>query len=393
MFFNRVRAETLLAEAGLNALIATSPENVYYMSSVWSLSHWVMKGTQVYSVFWPGADEIGLVAPVSDLDLVAAAGHPPGSYIGYGGFTYFLADEVGDEPHDLAMVRLLERPRYSDPQAGLVALLGSHSSGPCRLGVDESNLSPSQYLALQQALPHAQIEPAAALFQRIRAAKTEAELSRLRYAAEATERALERAVAALRPGVTEQDVAAVYRVALAEQGVDFAFACVGFANHTAYSTHKPTGRKLEQGDLIRFDIGGRFDGYFADTARMFSLGPASDKAKRYYEALVDGQQAALEMVRPGAVIADLVHASEAVVKQVIPHYRRHHIGHGIGLETYEQPALVPGNEAVLEEGMVLTVEPCYYELGFGGVQIEDTIVVTADGFRYLTAASRDLIEL
>jgi Xaa-Pro aminopeptidase len=104
-----------------------------------------------------------------------------------------------------------------------------------------------------------------------------------------------------------------------------------------------------------------------------------------------GQEAALKTVRPGVRVGDLfVAAVDTIRRSGLPDYRRHHVGHGIGLEMYETPLLVEGSDARLEAGMVINIETPYYESGYGGFQVEDTVLVTEAGGELLTAADRSL---
>ena len=143
---------------------------------------------------------------------------------------------------------------------------------------------------------------------------------------------------------------------------------------------QPSDRKLEDGDIIRFDVGGRYKHYRADIARNAVLGEPNKKVRTYYEALWKGVQRGTEMLKPGVRAADVFDAVvETVRREGIPHYARTHVDHGIGLDGYDLPQLTPDSKDVLEEGMVLCVETPYYELGFGGLQVENMVAVGPDG--------------
>jgi Xaa-Pro aminopeptidase len=157
---------------------------------------------------------------------------------------------------------------------------------------------------------------------------------------------------------------------------------------------QPSARRLESGDIIRFDVGGRYRHYRADIARIAVLGEASAKIRTYHHALHRGVQRGIELLRPGMPAAELFAAVvETVRKEGIPHYRRTHVGHGIGLDGYDLPSLSPDSRDLIEENMVLCVEAPYYELGFGGLQVEDMVVVGRDGARSLMKTGGDLREI
>ncbi|MDD4569214.1 MAG: M24 family metallopeptidase, partial [Tepidanaerobacteraceae bacterium] len=124
------------------------------------------------------------------------------------------------------------------------------------------------------------------------------------------------------------------------------------------------------------------------------VGKSSSKLEEYYSAILKGEEEAIAQIKPGVISEDIFDiAVEVTRKAGIPHYERHHCGHGIGLEVYDPPTIAPGVKAVLESGMVLCIETPYYELGWAGIQIEDTIVVTDKGYRSLSKSSRELIRV
>ena len=124
------------------------------------------------------------------------------------------------------------------------------------------------------------------------------------------------------------------------------------------------------------------------------LGKPTAKQQSYYQAIKEGEEQALDLLRPGARAAEIFEKTVKKVRQAgIPHYQRSHVGHGIGIECYDMPFLNLSSGHTLEEGMVVNVETPYYELGFGGLQVEDTAVITKTGYRLLTKSKRDLFVL
>ena len=184
-----------------------------------------------------------------------------------------------------------------------------------------------------------------------------------------------------------------FEVAQVRRGAQPSIGHVGFGRSGALGMLNFPEDRLRRGDLIRFDVGCVYRGYASDTARTFGFGRPADKALTYYEATVVGEDTAISMIKPGVIAADVFHATvDAVRRAGIPHYRRQHVGHGIGvgLAGYDPPLLAPGDQTPLEAGMVLEVETPYYELGMGGLQVEDTVLVTEEGCRILTTLSRRL---
>ena len=157
------------------------------------------------------------------------------------------------------------------------------------------------------------------------------------------------------------------------------------------SNVQPGEYALRRGDIIRFDVGGRYKHYRADIARNGVLGEPTKKLAQYHRAICVGLDRAIEMIRPGVRADDVFEASvETVRREGIPHYRRSHVGHGIGLDGYDVPNIAPCNSEVFEEGMVICVETPYYEMGFGGLQVEDTLVVTKDGVESFMLSGTEL---
>ena len=143
--------------------------------------------------------------------------------------------------------------------------------------------------------------------------------------------------------------------------------------------------------MVRFDLGCVYQGYRSDIARTAVLGKPGDKLARYYAAILTGEKAGMAAMKPGVSVSRIFEvAVKATRENGMPHYQRHHVGHGIGLEPYDPPTLNAATETPLEPGMVFCVETPYYEHGWGGVQVEDAVEVTAAGIRRLTRSSQDL---
>jgi Xaa-Pro aminopeptidase len=123
--------------------------------------------------------------------------------------------------------------------------------------------------------------------------------------------------------------------------------------------------------------------------------PRNDKLKKYFNAMLAGEDAQLAALRPGVKASEIYNiCNETVKKSGIPHYRRHHVGHALGIGSeYDKPIIAYNDDTVLEEGMVLNLEPNYFEFGLGGLQLEDTVLITRNGCEMLTTTKRELWEL
>lgn len=233
--------------------------------------------------------------------------------------------------------------------------------------------------------------------ERLRVVKDEDEVARLRAAAAGLTPVAEAAFAAVRPGVAEKEVAGVIESALRASGFERpAFDTIVASGPNSALPHYRAGeRRLSEGDLVVLDFGGVLDGYCSDLTRTVSVGTPSSDALRVHAAVLAAQRAAIDAVRPG-VLASLV---DAAARQVLDakglgEAFGHGTGHGLGLDVHEDPRVAratgESTSAALEAGMVLTVEPGAYLAGWGGVRIEDDVLVTPTGYETLTSVPRDL---
>jgi Xaa-Pro aminopeptidase len=168
-------------------------------------------------------------------------------------------------------------------------------------------------------------------------------------------------------------------------------AQIAFGRRGGHGNVMKRTARLGMDTLIRFDVGCMVEGYTSDIARNFTPQEPSARTRALYDAVLHGEDVAVAALRPGATAAQVFEAGvQAIRASGIPEYNRHHIGHAVGLEVYDAPTLMPDNDTPIEAGMVFEVETPYYELGFGGLQPEDTVVVTENGGEYLTSISRGL---
>ncbi|HUB37734.1 MAG TPA: Xaa-Pro peptidase family protein [Streptosporangiaceae bacterium] len=248
-------------------------------------------------------------------------------------------------------------------------------------------------LRLRAALPAARQELASVALRELRARKSPAEVAALREAAEAIDRVHVQVPGWLRPGRTEREVAAdISEAILAEGHASADFAIVASGPNGASPHHTAADRVLQPGDAVVVDIGGTMpSGYCSDCTRTYAIGSAPAGFAAYYQVLKDAQEAAREAVRPG-ITAEAVDAAarEPIAAAGYGEFFVHRTGHGIGLETHEDPYIVSGNSEVLQAGHAFSIEPGIYP-GPHGARIEDIVVCTEDGCESLNKVSRDLI--
>jgi Xaa-Pro aminopeptidase len=250
-------------------------------------------------------------------------------------------------------------------------------------------------LRFRDALPGARLALAGDALRPLRIAKTPAEVAALREAGAAIDRVHARVPGWLKPGVTERSVAALITEAILAEGhaaVDFVI--VGSGPNAASPHHEVSDRVLVPGDVVVVDIGGMMpSGYRSDSTRVYAIGEPPDEFTAYYQVLKDAQEAACAAVRPG-VTAESVDAAarEPITAAGYGDAFFHRTGHGIGLESHEDPYIVAGNTEPLRPGMAFSVEPGIYP-GPHGARIEDIVVCTEDGGERLNHCPRELIVL
>jgi Xaa-Pro dipeptidase len=202
------------------------------------------------------------------------------------------------------------------------------------------------------------------------------------------------------PGVTDADLRHAYYRTITEEGA--VPRMWGSSAGPRSSCFFSVGREpLQSGDLIRLDVGCRYLHYFADTSRTLAVGGPSAAQRRAYAAVRAGVQAACDGIRPGVRVSQLFELCMDTIRgSGLPDFERHHCGHSIGLEMYEPPMVVGGGrrsdifahgpDRALEPGMLVNIEAPLYRLGFGGMNLEDTVLVTPNGGEWLTSLDREL---
>lgn len=394
MLLNQARLSDFMERQQLQAVIATAPENVTYTSGFWAMPQWIRRGPQAY-VLWPARQSAPaeIITSTSTLDLVADQDVWVKKVRRFGEF-HVEADGKADDPVSRRHAELRQLPGYENALAALCAAVDEAGLGRARIGIDETGLLPGYLEALAARLPNVSWAPAGDLLRQVRAVKTAEEVTRLRTAARIAEHSIEAALAVAAAGASERDLAQVFHTRTVGEGAEPVLGCIGFGERSALMNVQPSDRKLGPGDVIRFDVGGRYRHYRADIARIATLGAASPEVRSAHTALLRGVEHACEIIRPGIPAAMVFEeVMEAVRRAGLPHYRRDHVGHGIGLDGYDAPLLSAASRERIEEGAVLCIETPYYQVGRWGLQVEDMVVVASDGVERLMSTTGDLVEV
>jgi Xaa-Pro aminopeptidase len=238
--------------------------------------------------------------------------------------------------------------------------------------------------------------PLDGVVERERRVKDDDERDLIRRAQAATDAAFAGVLDRFAVGVTEQWIARELEHLVMEAGADgLAFdPIVAFGENAAEPHHEPNHRTLEEGDVIKLDLGALVEGYHSDMTRTIAFGQPASELRKIHDVVRQAQQTAIDAVRPGATGIEVDAAARSVIADAGYGDRFvHGLGHGVGLQIHEQPWLGTTHDEPLPEGAVVTVEPGVYVDGIGGVRIEDMVEVTRDGCEIVGVSTRDMIEL
>jgi len=390
---NRDRAFKLMKSRGVDAIIASSLENVYYISDYWSLGKQLRCGIQTFALM-PMDGDPAIVAPLDELDLIVAGETWIEDVIFYGDLDINVAEseEVSEQTRRIIDLYVAADPEV-DAVSALVKALEKRGLTRGVLALDTSGISPGLFDVLQVKLPDAKLLRAVDLLQEIRLIKTRLEIERIKRATEITEKSMEDALEIARSDIMELDMAGMFEYSVAYDHGRVTHNLIGFGGRSALPNPIPTPYVAQRGDTIRMTLGCTWLHYHSNISRTAILGRPKSQLKKRWDAVSSAQQAALNEVRSGAKLSDVYAAAERELKDVGMKRFNPHFGHGLGVECNEKPWIKKESGSELIEGMVVNIDVPYLELGSGGVQIEDTILVTSDGFELLTKTERALYVL
>jgi Xaa-Pro aminopeptidase len=269
--------------------------------------------------------------------------------------------------------------------------------GVRRLAFESHQVTVDLHTALRRECPDLDLVSVARAVEALRMVKDEVELAALRQAAAIADAALADVVDGLVCGRTERHVARELERRMLESGAEAAAfsTIVATGANSAIPHHRPTDRRILQGDLLKIDFGARFDGYHSDMTRTFVVGAnPEDWQVEIYDLVFAAQRAGRQALAPGAEVAAVDAAARTVITEAgHGEHFGHGLGHGIGLQIHEAPLIAATGAGTLHAGCPVTVEPGVYLPGRGGVRIEDTLVVGTDGPELLTMSTKELLVL
>lgn len=265
-----------------------------------------------------------------------------------------------------------------------------------QLGFEQDNVNYAAYQMYRSQLAGIELVPTDGLIEKLRWYKDEFELKIIREACEVADRAYDTILSKLQTGVSEQEIALELEFTMRKLG---AASCsfdtiVASGERSAMPHGVASEKKLGTNEFVTMDFGAYYKGYCSDITRTVVLGKATDKHKEIYHIVLEAQTTALDQIQAGMTGRE----ADAIARDIIAGYGYgdkfgHGTGHAIGMEIHESPRLSPRSDQVLEPGMVVTVEPGIYIEGFGGVRIEDDIVIREKGIDILTKSPKQLMEI
>jgi Xaa-Pro aminopeptidase len=351
------RLREAMAEAGLPAFLVTDPINVGYLSG--------FTGSTAALVITP---QEALMVTDSRY-TVQAQRECPGFQVRQTELTQGLMDRVAAEVKAL---------------------------GRAALGVEGDAVTINDFQGLAKQLEGIELRPTESVVEILRRVKDETEIELTRAACGIVDRAFEFILTLVRPGIPERDLATELEYFMKKAGSEKeAFdTIVASGARSALPHGRASEKPLAAGDFVTFDYGARVGGYHSDITRTVVLGTATDRQREVYQVVLDAQQAALAALRPGMTgkEADQV-ARGLIAARGYGDAFGHGLGHSLGRHVHDGGGLSQRVDMTLAAGMVLTVEPGIYLENWGGVRIEDDVVLRDGGAELLTHAPKALIEV
>lgn len=383
--FKNKRINDIMEKHNIDILIASSEGNVLYLSGF--NKHKIVNNPQVYALYDKRQNKKIIVGPLGYMPTILETVNDIEVYC-YGEF-YF---NINKERENLYKVeKELMKNYFSSIDEALIAAIKGTGIKKGKIGFDESMVKLQTWEKICSKYSEIDFCPGAYLFEEIRKIKHFDEISLIGTATKITEESLYKVIKNIEKGVTESEIGTMNNTEVSRRGATPNLNVVSIDERSAFSDTINKETKVKDGSIIRFDVGCVYKGYCSDMARTVVIGDYNKKYLEYYNYLLEGEESAINAIKPGVTAHEIFEIAVQTVRRGIPHYNRNHCGHGIGLSGYNPPLIAPGVLEKIEVGMVLCIETPYYELGWGGMQVEDTIVVEENGCRYLTKSDRNLI--
>ncbi len=362
MYTTRLQTlQQIVASAGLDAVALVPGSNMIYLTG----QEFHLMERPLFGFYPPAGDPV-FVLPALEQDKLASPPYP---------------------------IQLFTYTDTDGPDGAVHAALAALDMPGKRLGVEGLRMRYNEVQLIARHAPGSIITDAGDALAALRLRKDAAEVAALRRAIAISQDALQEVIGAVRPGMTERQIANALVIAMLQRGGgELLFSPIVLGGPNSALPHGvPGDRPLREGDLLLFDFGISYDHYTSDITRTFALGEPDPRLREAYAAVYAANAAGRRAAGPGVPCQEVDRAARAEIEKAgLGAYFTHRTGHGLGMEVHEGPYIREGNTQLLEPGHVFTVEPGVYLPGVGGVRIEDNVLITPDGAESLTTFPREL---
>jgi len=261
------------------------------------------------------------------------------------------------------------------------------------LGFESHDLSVFSFKKLKKFLKHTRLVPVEHLVEEFRAVKDRFEIEKLKRAALFGDKAFRHILNFIKPGLSEVQVSwelTNFMKGLGAQGDAWRPLIVAAGANSSTPHYIPSQAKIKKGEVVLLDFGANVEGYVSDMTRVVFVGKPDSEKKRIYNAVLESQKIGIEMVKHGRKAEAIDKKVKNFLERISPQYYRHGLGHGIGIQVHEKPHVSSLSTGSLTAGNVITIEPGIYIPGWGGVRIEDEVLVTKTGYEPLTHSPKEI---
>ncbi len=345
------RIKRILEDDHLDGILITCLENVYYLSE------------------FTGSDAALLVTETKG---------------------YFLTDSryTTQAREEVSGFEIIEYKKKIEGLSDLMNDLGLRG-----IGFEPHNVTYGAYKELTEKLSLGELISLNERVRNLRSLKDDEEIGRIKRAIDIASKSLRENMWRITPGTQEREIALELEFSMRRNNADnIAFdTIVASGERSALPHGKPSEKRIDKGEFVTIDFGSRYRGYYSDETCTFFCGKPSRRQKEVYQIVKDAHDRTIASVRPGMKSMELdAIARDWIKDKGYGDYFGHGTGHGVGLAVHENPVIGPENNEILEEGMIFTIEPGIYIPGWGGVRIEDMVLVMGNGCEVLTGLSKEI---
>ena len=408
MYFNKKRADKLMDQFDIDLLIASTPENVTYLSDTVSWAPKVYSySVDMFATYFRDNDlNASLIVPSQEMTYVSASNTWINDFYTYGGKSALIqeSEQVIESAEENTYLNLQnsDDKRFPTAVEALIASIKNNTTKKLRVAIDEDKMTHKSTLKLQEELDNCELIPSSDLLRLIRMVKTDDEISAMKAAADLNETACTKACNEIKIGMKELDIAEIYAQEVGKGLGKWLWFHFG-SGRRSVGIFPPTEKKIQVGEMWKFDAGLSLNNYQADTGWGGVIGQPNAQQNMIWEATLSGYEAAMSVIKEGVRPSEI---QKAMLKGTqdggLTDHSGTFAGHAIGLEMRELPYVLGNKKMVnslylpedtdipLPENTVLCIEnPCQI-FGVGGTQIEQTIILKKNGYELLTKQNRKL---